>query len=228
MKGLKRIDSEWVWNVVGILAAIALLLYLLDSFFGISAGPLIPVSGGGESQTVSLPTAALVTPQPSSPTPLPADTDTAPAPTETSSPTTSPTITPTPTASLTPDPFPLVVEGYGPDGRFTLHQLDEGESYTYLAELYDTTVEVLEALNFNKEGKRLWVGQYVVVIPGLEQPPDDLPQFIVLQIEEPADLADLALEYGLTVEELRSYNLLSPNVDSVSMRLLLVPILPEE
>jgi hypothetical protein len=224
LKDSKRPKSELVWNVVGILAAIALLIYLADSYFGLSARSFIPVSGGEAPPEISLPAAVLVTPLPTTPVPTIADTTAVPAPTEIGA---SPTQVITPAPSLTADPFPPVITDYGPQAQFTLHRLNEGESYTYLAGLYDTTVEVLESLNFQKEGKRLWVGQYVVVIPGLAEPRSDLPQFIVLQIEETTDLNEIALEYGLPLEELQRYNQLPSDSESISIRLLLVPIFGE-
>lgn len=222
MSDLKEKNSELVWNIVGVLAAIALLFYIVSVFFGPDSRGFIPVSGGGQPafDNPNVPTAYVLKPQSTSSPTFPGSLPTA---------TTQPAATNLPpTDTPTEEPFPIVITNFGPESQFTLHQLQPGESYTYLAELYDTTPEILELLNYNKAGKRLWVGQYVVVMPGLTQVLDSHPQFTVLQIEAPTSLADVSLEYGTSIDELRYYNSLAANVHQVSMRVLLVPIMVVE
>ncbi|MCH7662440.1 MAG: hypothetical protein IH859_01050 [Chloroflexi bacterium] len=230
MADLKQSSSDIVWNIVGVLAAVALILYIASTFFNLDTGGFIPVSGGNApffADPTLRPTLNAAAPtasdNPTATEAPAAETETGiPAPTASSIPTDTPTVT------ATPEPFPLVLADYGLDAQFTLHQLRPGESYTFLAELYETAVVVLEALNFNKEGKRLWVGQYVVVIPWLMSAPSELPAFTVLQIFERTRLQDLAVEYGISVDELRFYNALAAEVTSVEMRVLLLPVHGEE
>ena len=216
-------NSELIWNIVGILSAILLLLYISTSFLGFRVERFIPVSGGLPSinQGTSAPTAYVATKESSSPAvPTTAATDTSLPASETAI--VAPTNTSEP--SLTPEPFPLIISGFGPEQQYTLHKLQPGESYTYLAEMYDTTIDVLDSLNFNKEGKRLWVGQYIVIMPGMQSIDSSLPQFTVLILVDKTRLQDVAVEYGISVEELRFYNELTPGVTEVLLQVLLVPI----
>jgi len=223
----KETSSEFIWNIVGLLAAFALILYMASVFFEFDIGRFIPVSGGNAAQIedpTALPTVAAAAPTASD---MPAYTETPSlTPFDTEIPVGLQIITPTLTATLIPteEPFPLVMPRYGLEGQFTLHQLQPGESYTFLADLYETAAVVLEALNYNKQGKKLWVGQYMVVIPGLMSVRTDLPTFTVLQITEEIRLQELAKEYSVSVDELRFYNALDSGVNSVMMQVLLVPV----
>ena len=227
MTNLKQSSSDFVWNIVGVLAAATLILYMASTYFSVDVGGFMPVSGGSASGfddptvrpalTAAMPTASNSPTATEEPAATETETET-PAAIADSIPTDTPTITPT------EEPFPLVLLRYGPDTQFTLHQLQPGESYTLLAELYQTARVVLETLNYNKEGKSLWVGQYVVVIPGLMSFPSDLPAFTVLRITKQTRLQDLAVEYGISVDELRFYNALDADVISVEMQVLLVPV----
>jgi LysM repeat protein len=79
------------------------------------------------------------------------------APGETPGPTVEPTIqprrTPTPPAVITPEPSPFE------------HTIARGENLTYIAGLYCTTVEAIQALNGIENPNRIQVGQ-VILIPG--------------------------------------------------------------
>ena len=227
MAKLKQSSSDFVWNIVGVLAAATLILYMASTYFSVDVSGFIPVSGGGAPVfEVATARPALIADVPTA-SDLPTITVTPLAQaSDTEQPTAANTHLPTdtPTATPTEEPFPLVLLRYGPDTQFTLHQLQPGESYTFLADLYQTASVVLEILNYNKEGKSLWVGQYVVVIPGLMSFPSDLPAFTVLRITKQTRLQDLAVEYGVSVDELRFYNALDADVISVEMQVLLVPV----
>lgn len=79
------------------------------------------------------------------------------APGETAGPTEEATIqlrrTPTPTTVITPEPSPFE------------HTIARGENLTYIAGLYCTTVEAIQALNGISNPNRIQVGQ-VILVPG--------------------------------------------------------------
>ncbi|MEK6256071.1 MAG: LysM domain-containing protein [Chloroflexota bacterium] len=222
---IKRI-SELIWNIVGVLSAILLVLYISTSFLGMPVDKIIPISGGAPPafEETSPPTAFVVTVQVSAtPTEVVFPSEIPASKTASSTPE-IPTATNTATATATPDPFPVIIAGYGPEKQFTLHKLQSGESYSYLADLYNTAVVVLESLNFNKEGKRLWEGQYIVILPGQMQLDPSMPQFTVVIFLDSTRLQDVAVNYGTSVEELRFYNLLNSDINEVFMRILLIPV----
>ena len=47
MANLKQSSSDFVWNIVGLLAAFSLILYMASTFFNVDVSGFIPVSGGG-------------------------------------------------------------------------------------------------------------------------------------------------------------------------------------
>ena len=150
--------------------------------------------------------------------------------TSTSSP--SPTITPikTPTTSiklsptpLSPTPGPELGKPFGPDDRFILHLVKQGESLSIIAQTYQTTVEVLRLINNVVPGASVWADTVIVVIPGQEDL-TNLPKFKVIQLEEPTDINQLVTEYKFSIDELRSLNQLGDSNIIPAGRWLIIPL----
>ncbi len=209
--------ADKIWGGVGILVAIFLLFYMIGEFI---QRPLIPVTGGyGEISPEVVMRSPSVTPGLATPASVNRSTDT-PTLTVTPSPSSTqrPTRTPTPPG---PTPGPGLMTPFGPEGQFLLHEARPGESYTAIAKLYQTTVEVLEALNYRMPGMSLWVGQIIVVLPGQTENAG-LPAFQVVHIEERITLEALAEEYGVSVDDLRYYNALGEEDWVPAGRLLII------
>ena len=146
-------------------------------------------------------------------------------PIPTFTPTHSPTLTPTPTKTKTPSPTygPSIGTPFGPESRFLIHTIEEGQSFAYLETKYNTTGEVIEAINNLIEGTSLWVGENVVIVIGQKET-SDLPKFEVLLTEKTTKLTDLAEQYGTQVADIRYYNSLGPKETVPADRWLIIPL----
>lgn len=223
--GSGRRRSPWPWYGLAFLIA----ALLLGTYFALTAG-LIPVLSG-LPVFGALPTAtATPTGLPTAVAALPSATFTAtpePSPTSTPEPSLTPTETPVPTATGTPTlaaptPGPGFGITFGPGERFLLHQVGEGEFYAQIARLYDTTVRVLQAVNSSGESAILRPGTVLVVLPG-ETDHTAVTPYLAVLVETPTPLTDLAIAYGLTLEDLRLLNDLGPYPDVPAGRWLVVP-----
>lgn len=155
---------------------------------------------------------------PPSPTPLPAHTATrtlVPTPTFTSAPTFTPT--------YFPSPVPGFGTPYATDPPLVIHIVAEGQSFTSIANQYQTTPEVLAAINPLISGQSLWVGLYIVVPVGVSDA-TGLPRFTVYLNTEETTLTALAAQFNADPELIRRYNALGPVPEIPAARYFIIPL----
>jgi LysM repeat protein len=117
--------------------------------------------------------------------------------------------TPSQTATLgTPTPGPLENTPFGPNGRYVVHKVKDGEMMETIATLYHTSPAVLKALNGLKTAG-FWPGQMAVVAIGETDPNNVFPMQAVW-LAQPMRVDVLAAKYATSVDELRSFNGLGP------------------
>jgi len=150
---------------------------------------------------------------------------TTPSPSQIPANTPEPTGTFTPTSTFTPDftPGPGLETPFGPENSYILHAVAEGESYPKLAQIFDTTAEVLKAINLIPEDIGLRTGIVIVVIPG-EKDIQDLPGFITKLVDQATSVQDIALQYRISPEEIIYYNQINPQKDLPVGRYLIIPL----
>jgi LysM repeat protein len=150
-----------------------------------------------------------------------------PTATPTRTPTATPTPTPTRTPTVTPTPTPLPPLTY---------QVQEGDTLSLIAAAYDTTVEVILALNPGIAPESLPVG-YVLLIPAGTLTPTPTPtldpnmptptpgEFIIHIVAPGETLGTIAEEYGVSLALLREINELPPGDDTIfPNQSLVIPI----
>lgn len=108
--------------------------------------------------------------------------------------------------------FPLLVSAQDEEPTEVaipkIHVVESGESLTYIAGLYDTSVEAMLFINDLANGDFLFVGQELL-IPGIEG--DEVLTFYTAIIGD--TLAGIAAQFNTTVEEIvAANNLVSPNI----------------
>ena len=130
-----------------------------------------------------------------------------PTPFFTATPEHTATATPSPTTTLTPLPThgPDAETRFGPQDQFLIHIVEEGESFSYLSEQYDTSPEVIKATNLLLVQDNLWAGTNLLLIPGRAEV-GDLPRFDVRYVDTARRVTEVAENYGVSVEDLRYYN----------------------
>ncbi len=134
-----------------------------------------------------------------------------------------PTVTPT----LAPPTLgPALETPFGPQAHFLVHKVGVGESLTAIANRYETTADVLRAINVFVPGTTLWAGQTLVVMPGVTVVPDDVPPFLPVFVERDTALNVLAQQHAVTVEALRAYNALGEHDFIPGGRWVLIPQTP--
>jgi LysM repeat protein len=161
----------------------------------------------------------LMNAEPKEPTPTAVPTRT---PTLTSSP--RPTQTPTPTA--TPTPLPPFV-----------HEVQEGDTLSIIADRYDTTVEAILAMNPGVAPESLPVGYLLLVPAGTLTPtptatldprvPTPTPGDFIIHIVAPGEtLSGIAEYYGVSIVLIRAANVeLQPGDDTIHVnQSLVIPI----
>lgn len=127
-------------------------------------------------------------------------------PTETSAPTA--TITPTATVIPTQTPGPLLRTPFGADGlTFAVHEVLPGETIETIARAYNTTPEVVRAINqFSPPGRTsLWVGDVLVICVNCETQ-NELPKLQAQFIEPDVVVSELADSTDTSMEEFRQWN----------------------
>jgi len=154
----------------------------------------------------------------SSPTSIP--------PTQTPSPTITvlPTITPT-VMPGTPTPGPALATPFGPDGKYVVYKITAGESPNRIASDYQTTIEVIRAINQLPDYASIFPDTIFVIIPG-EQDPSSVPQLLAIFTEEIILVDTLAEEYGVSPDQIRDLNGLGPEVSIPAGRWLVLPANP--
>jgi len=125
----------------------------------------------------------------------------------TNTPGNTPTLTPAPTMTRTPFPTtgPDVETLFGPEDQFLIHIVQEGESFYYLSDLYQTNPEVIKATNELLVQDSLLMGTNLLLMPGRVNV-GDMPRFDVLYVDQVMRVEDVAEDYGVPAEDLRYYN----------------------
>ena len=113
---------------------------------------------------------------------------------------------------------------FGPNRIYVLHEVMPGESFLLLANNYQTTTEVIQAINSRFEGAGLWIGEIIVVMPG-QTDLVGLPKFQVIQLDQPRTLDQLAEEYGVLASDLQIYNSLGASLVNIPAgRWIIIPV----
>jgi hypothetical protein len=142
---------------------------------------------------------------------------------------TSENITPIPSQTATsitesePSPGPAVMTPFGTNEQYLLHRVRSGESLSLIADLYETTIDVIIAQNLLVPGSTLWPGEILVIFPGRTDP-EGLPRFRVIFLEEEVLIRDFAAEHSASEEDLRYYNSLGPGELIPARRWMIIPI----
>ncbi len=136
------------------------------------------------------------------------------------------TTTSTPLLENTQEPTqgPDMGTPFGPNMIYVLHEVMPGESFLMLANVYQTTTEVIQAINSRYEGVGLWVGETIVVMPG-QTDLVGLPKFQIIKLDQPRTLDQLAEEYGVSASDLQIYNSLgASSVNIPAGRWIIIPV----
>ena len=141
-----------------------------------------------------------------------------PSETETATPTYRPTGTKPPTLT----PGPAFETPFGPNQSYILHRVSDGESYTQIAEMYETSTEVLVESNFKPESTKLLSGMIIVVLPGVHEI-EGTQKFNIVFVDRTIDVKALAEKYRVDLEEIKKYNSLSNKDWIPAGRWLIVP-----
>jgi hypothetical protein len=141
-----------------------------------------------------------------SPTVTPTNTATA---TKTATPqsptkTSAPTKTPKPT-SLTPTIGPGLETPFGPQGTYIIHKFGDGETLDSVADKYQTTVDVIRAINEPKNGSGIWGGTPLVIAVG-ELDVKDVRPLQALWLNLDTRLSYLAEKYTTPMDALHLLN----------------------
>ena len=112
---------------------------------------------------------------------------------------------------------------FGPNMEYILFQIQDGQSLGNLASRFNTTIEVLKAMNVAIiEGASVRPGIVLVIMPDVKDA-TGLPRFSVVQVTQPVSLVELAEKYNVSVEDLRLYNHLGMDDLVPAERWLLIP-----
>jgi len=122
--------------------------------------------------------------------------------------TTTATSRPTGTKPPTLTPGPAFETPFGPNQSYILHRVSDGESYTEIAEKYDTSTEVLEESNIKPESTKLLSGMIILVLPGVHEI-EGTQKFTILFVDRRTEVKALAEKYQVDLEEIQKYNSLS-------------------
>jgi LysM repeat protein len=196
----------------------------------ITAGVILGISGGLPG--LDTPLLATTTPasytvvqkvtQESTHTPEPSETA---LPLRTATPDNRSTNTPTEQDTQTPGPALLtpIVNEYG---EFVVHQVEEGESLQFIADIYKTKPDVLKIINALDSGS-IWPEQILVVWVGQETL-EGLPVLNAKFQEEGSTIAELAAECGCLVEDLINWNQLEGVEWVDGSRWVIIPVSESE
>jgi len=157
------------------------------------------------------------------PEPEPTTVAVTPSPTPTSLPSPTPTDTPVPT----PTPTPLPPRA---------HDVQEGETVSDIAALYDVTVEEILALNPQLDPELIQPGQVLLIPASTPQggllgaaeagDPEATPGDFVVHVVSPGEtLSTIAEEYDVSVSVIRTANDLSPDEETIrAEQSLVIPL----
>jgi LysM repeat protein len=199
---------------LGMSLVIGGLVLLLAGVFIYSQWPAGPARPAGNA--TSGPASLVELTRSTTPVPLFSTTPTITFTPTLPSPTRSPTlqITPTiinPTSTIfnSSTPGPLEKTPFGPNGRYLVHVVKDGEFMEAIAKLYATSPVVLKAINGLKPDAGFWPGTPVVVAVG-EADPNNVFAMQAVWIAQPIRLDVLAQKYATSADELRTFNGLGP------------------
>lgn len=133
--------------------------------------------------------------------------------------------TPTPGPSPTPGkPHALEVPFTVGNQTLLMHRILDGEQLVFLTEQHQTTIEVLQEINY-KQAVPLWAGQVIVIAPGLIVNIDpELPPFEPYEVtDKEISIEDLNLKLGADLAMLKYYNGCSDGCQFVKGDWLLIP-----
>jgi hypothetical protein len=144
-------------------------------------------------------------------------------PTKTHTATPTKTATPKPTATLPPQKYrletPFTVNGH----QFLIHLISSGESYELLAHTYNTTVEILLAINYHAPTP-LWVKSTIIISPGLLVDDPTIPAFQAdLIVDQYTTIETRAIKYNVDPTLTKLYNNCSDNCKLTSGDWIVIP-----
>lgn len=134
------------------------------------------------------------------------------------------TSTPGPSSTPTTKTHALEVPFKVGKWTFILHRVIDGEQVIFLKEQHQTTIEVLNEINY-KTAVPLWAGQVIVIADGLIVNVDpELPPFEPYQVtDKEISIEDLSLKLGSDLNLLKYYNNCSDGYKFVQGDWLLIP-----
>ena len=186
--------------------------------------------GGGEEDPILVP--ATMAPTTAAPATLASTTTTTTlAPTTTTAAAVASTTTTTaPTVSTTAIPTTTEAADVGPLSVL----VEVGDSLSKIAKRYDTTTEILAAINGICDVNQIYVGQKIL-LAGAESETDDEvdpePISVTVLVEVGDSLSKIAKQYDTTVDDLMVANdITDPNLVFVGQELVvsgIVPVVPD-
>ena len=186
--------------------------------------------GGGEEDPILVP--ATMAPTTAAPATLASTTTTttlAPTPT-TAAPVASTTTTTAPVASTTAIPTTTEAADVGPLSVL----VEVGDSLSKIAKRYDTTTEILAAINGICDVNQIYVGQKILLAAAGSETDDGVdpePISVTVIVEAGDSLSKIAKRYDTTVDELMVANdITDPNLVLVGQELVvsgIVPVVPD-
>ncbi len=136
--------------------------------------------------------------------------------------TTTATYRPTGTKPPTLTPGPSFETPFGPNQSYVLHRVSDGESYEKIAEMYDTSTEVLDKSNIKPESMKLLSGIIILVLPGVHEI-EGTQKFDIIFVDRRIEVKALAEKYQVDLEEIQKYNSLSNKNWIPAGRWLIIP-----
>ena len=187
--------------------------------------------GGGEEDPILVP--ATMAPTTATPATLASTTTTTttltPTPT-TAAPATSTTTTTAPTVSTTAIPTTTEAADVGPLSVL----VEAGDSLSKIAKRYDTTAEILAAINGICDVNQIYVGQKILLADAGSETDDGVnpePISVTVLVEAGDSLSKIAKQYDTTVDDLMVANdITDPNLVRVGQELVvsgIVPVVPD-
>ena len=185
--------------------------------------------GGGEEDPILVP--ATMAPTTAAPATLASTTTTTLAPTPTTAaPIASTTTTAAPVVSTTAIPTTTEAADVGPASVL----VEVGDSLSKIAKRYDTTTEILAAINGICDVNQIYVGQKILLAGAGSETDDGVdpePISITVLVEVGDSLSKIAKQYDTTVDDLMVTNdITDPNLLLVGQELVvsgIVPIVPD-
>ena len=185
--------------------------------------------GGGEEDPILVP--ATMAPTTAAPATLASTTTTTLAPTPTTAaPVASTTTTAAPVVSTTAIPTTTEAADVGPASVL----VEVGDSLSKIAKRYDTTTEILAAINGICDVNQIYVGQKILLAAAGSETDDGVdpePISVTVIVEAGDSLSKIAKQYDTTVDDLMVTNdITDPNLLLVGQELVvsgIVPIVPD-